>query len=336
MEKLSITWIINQSREKLENKDSRQMAIFHTGVAAAAALVLTALQYLLAEEIGKTSGLSGMGTRSVLETVQTVLQWANMVLTPFWSLGFLYAALRWARDSHASRSDLLTGFHRWGPCLGLMLNRAVLTICVLVLCTNISSMIYMMTPASEKIAELAMESGADMEKMAEILGTMSAAQMEELLWSMAPLIVIWAVASAAILLPLLYRFRMAEFVILDEPRARGLSAMLISGALLRRRCWQLFRLDLHFWWYYVLKALCLLICYADLLLAAFGISLPIGEDAAYLLTFGLYLIALFAVEVSFRPQVDTAYAVTYEGLKAMGPQQKKPVEQPERMPWDED
>jgi len=50
----------------------------------------------------------------------------------------------------------------------------------------------------------------------------------------------------------------------------------------------------------------------------------------------VYLIALFAVEVSFRPQVDTAYAVTYEGLKAMGPQQKKPVEQPERMPWDED
>ena len=139
----------------------------------------------------------------------------------------------------------------------------------------------------------------------------------------------------ALLIPLLYRFRMAEFVILDEPRARGLSAMLISSALLRRRCWQLFRLDLRFWWYYGLKALCLLLCYADLLLATLGISLPIGEDAAYFLTFGLYLAALFVVEVSFRPQVDTAYAVTYEGLKAIGPFQKKPAEEPGQMPWDE-
>ena len=336
MEKLSITWIINQARERLEGKDSRAMVVFHTGIAVAAALVLTALQYVLAEAIGKTSGLSGMGTRSVLETIQTVLQWANMVLTPFWSLGFLYAALRWARDGQASRRDLLTGFHRWGPCLGLMLNRAVLAICVLVLSTNISSAIFMMTPASEKIAELAMASGADMDKMAQMMEAMSTVQIEELLWSIAPLIVIWAVIGAVILIPLLYRFRMAEFVILDEPRARGLSAMLVSSALLRRRCWQLFRLDLRFWWYYGLKVLCLLICYADLLLATFGVSLPVGEDAAYLLTFGLYLVVLFGVEVSFRPQVDTAYAVAYEGLKAMGPVQKKPVEMPAKMPWDEE
>ena len=111
--------------------------------------------------------------------------------------------------------------------------------------------------------------------------------------------------------------------------------MLISATLMRRRRWQLFRLDLHFWWYYGLKVLCMLICYADLLLAALGVNLPVGTDAVYLITYGLYLAALFMVEISFRPRVDTAYAIAYETLKEMGPVIPKPVEKPEKMPWDE-
>ena len=111
--------------------------------------------------------------------------------------------------------------------------------------------------------------------------------------------------------------------------------MLISAALMRRRRFQLFRLDLRFWWYYGLKILCMLICYADLLLSALGVALPLGSDAVYLITYGLYLAALFAVEVCFRPKVDTAYAIAYEKLKEMGPVLKKPVEKPEKMPWDE-
>ena len=110
--------------------------------------------------------------------------------------------------------------------------------------------------------------------------------------------------------------------------------MLISGAMMRRRRFQLFRLDLRFWWYYALKVLCLLICYADLLLGVLGVTLPLSSDAVYLITYGLYLAALFAVEVSFRPRVDTAYAIAYETLKQMGPVMKKPVEKPENLPWD--
>ena len=335
MEKLNVSFIIENAREKLEGKDSRAMAVFHTGITVAAALVITILQYVLSEGIGNTSGLSGLGTRSVLETIQTVLRWANMLLVPFWGLGFVYAALQWARGSYAVRRDLLTGFRRWSPYLGLLLNRSVLTICVMILCANISSMIYMLTPASAAITELATAAGGDMEEMAKMLEEITTGQAIELLYSMIPMLLIWMAASAALLIPLMYRFRMAEYVILDEPRARGLSSMLISATLLRRRRWQLFRLDLHFWWYYGLKVLCLLICYADLLLTALGVNLPFGSDGAYLITYGLYLVALFGVEVAFRPRVDTAYAIAYETLKEMGPALKKPVEAPEKMPWDE-
>ena len=336
MEKLNTTWIINSAREKLNGKDSRTMAMFHTGIMVAAALVITVLQYVLAEGIGNTSGLSGLGTRSVLETIQTVLRWANLLLVPFWGLGFVYAALLWAREKDAHRRDLLTGFRRWGAYLGVLLNRTLLSFFVMMFCVNISSMVYMLTPASGVIENLSATTGADMDALAKILTEMTPEQISELMYAMIPLLLIWVVVSAAILIPLLYRFRLAEYVILDEPRARGMSAMFLSAIMLRRRCWQLFRLDLRFWWYYGLKLLCLLICYADLLLMALGISLPISADAVYLLTYGIYLVGLFAVEVSFRPLVDTSYAVAFETIKEMGPVQKKTVEKPEDMPWDEE
>lgn len=333
MEKLNATFIIKQAREKLAGKDAARLAAIHTGVTVAAALVITLLQYVLAEGIGNTSGLSGLGTRSILETLQTVLQWANMILLPFWGLGFLHAALQWVRDKYARKEDLLMGFRRIGPYLGLMINRALLTIGVMLLCANVSSMAYMMTPAAAQLADLA-ASAADMEAMYEILEQLSQTQITELLYAMLPMLVLWGVLSLLLLVPLMYRFRLAEYVILDETGARGLSSMLISAALLRRRCWQLFKVDLRLWWYYGLKALCTLLYYGDVLLGMMGVTLPIGSDGAYFATYILYLAALFAVETRFRPQVEAAYACVYEACKEMGPVQKKVTPKPRNMPWD--
>lgn len=335
MEKLNVSFFIKEAKEKLAGKDTTRLAAIHAGVTVAAALVITLLQYVLSEKIGNTSGLSGLGTRSILETLQTVLQWANMILMPFWSLGFIYAAMQWARGDYARKEDLLTGFHRIGPCLGLMLNRALLTISVMVICANVSSIIYMMTPAAAKLTELATAAGTDPEAVYQFMESLTDAQIMELMYSMIPMLVIWAVLSAALLIPLLYRFRLAEYVVLDQQGVRALPAMLISAALLRRRCWQMFKLDLRLWWYYGLKVLCMVICYADLLLAAFGVALPFGGDASYLITYILYLAALFAVQTLFAPRVETAYACAYEAFVEMGPVQKKPIEKPQNMPWDE-
>lgn len=335
METLNATLLIKNTREKLAGKDTRTLAAIHAGVTVAAGLAATLLQFVLTEGIGNTSGLSGMGTRSILETIQTVLQWANMVLLPFWNLGFLYAALQWARGNTPRKEDLLTGFHRAGPCLGLLLNRAVLTTLVLIISINISSFIYMMTPASAPIAQMAAEAGSDMDALMQTLTQLTEKQTLELFYAMIPMLVIWLVLSAVILVPLLYRFRLAEYAILNHPGVRALPAMIISASLLRRRCWQLFKLDLRLWWYYGLKMLCVGICYAELLLGALGISLPIGGEAVFFVTYLLYLIALFCVETGFRPQVETAYASAYEALMEMGPAPRKNQTIPKNVPWDE-
>ena len=332
MEKLNVSFFITDAREKLEGKGATRTAAIHTGVIAALGLVLTVVQMMLSESMGKTSGLSGLSTVSMLQTAQTVLQWANTLLVPFWNLGFLYVALQWARGNGTCDRDLLTGFHRMGPCIGLLLNRFLICFGILFATMYICSSGFMMTSAGSKLTEVVMAAGGDINAVYEI----SEAQLAELMASMTPMIIIWGVLSMVLLIPVLYRFRLAEYVILDTPRMRGLPAMIISASLLRRRCWQFFKLDLRLWWYHGLKLLCVLVCYADVILPMAGISLPADTDVIFIISYVVYLALLFGVEVSFRPRVDTAYADAYNALKEMGPAVKKAVPPvPQKMPWDE-
>lgn len=336
METLNPKNIISQARQRLMGRNTKNLTMLYAGVSAAVSLVIVVLQLLLAKGIGNTGGLSGMATRSLLETGQLVLEWANVLLLPFWNLGFLYLSLLWARGEATNQRDLLTGFRRFGPYLGLTLNRLLLTIAVMILCMNVSSILFMLTPASAGIMEL-MGSYSNTEELYSYLYTLDTAQLTGMLRSMVPSMIFCFLLGGALLIPLLYRFRMAEFVILDEPRARGLSSMILSGAMMRRHRWELFRLDLRFWWYYGLKCLCALLLYADALLAIVGVALPVTGDTAYLLACCLYMVGIFGVEVAFRPLVQTAYACAFEKLKAMSPMQM-PAMPPKNQntPWNEE
>ena len=330
MEKLNGKSIIAQARERLQGVNTRRLVRLHTGVAVGAALLIMLLQYVLTEGIGNTGGLSGMATRSVLETIQMVLQGANNLLIPFWNLGFLYVALLWAREKQADQKDLLTGFHRIGPCLGLMLNRAIMAICITILAVNLSSTIYMMMPASEWLWELT-QGFTSTDAIYEYLYSLDMAQIMEMFWKMIPMVVISLVLILVFLIPLLYRFRLAEFVILQYPGVRGLAAMVISASLLRRRRWQLFKLDMRLWWYYGLKTLCLVVLYVGVFSSNFS-----GE-LTFLLWYLLYLAGIFAVDTFFRPQVDTAYAAFYEKLVELGPVPGKwSVPMPQQTPPEEE
>ena len=334
METLNATLLIKNAREKLAGKDPRTLAAIHAGVTVAAGLVITVLQYALTLGIGKTSGLSGLGTRSILETVQTVLQWANMVLLPFWNLGFLYVALQWARGENPRKEDLLTGFHRVGPCIGLLLNRFVIIFVAIFASVMICSSAYAMLPAGQQLQSQMLATGAvDYNSYMESL---TQQDMNALIASMRPVLIVSCAVAAIVLAPVLYRVRLAEYVILDHKEARAFPAMLVSASLLRRRCWQMLKLDLQFWWYYGLKVLLLAICYADSLLAMLGVTLPVNGDVAFLVSYVVYLALLFCVDACFLPRVKTAYACAYDALKEMGPvpKQTKPAV-PQKMPLDE-
>lgn len=333
MEKWNGATLSARARQCLEGKDSRKLAVFHAGITVAVAVVISLVQYVISEEIGNTSGLSGLGMRSILQTVQTVLQWGNTILMPFWMLGFTYVAMKWARGEYARKEDLLAGFRRFFPYLGLLLNRAMLTISVLIICLNLSSALFMLTPAAGELT--AMVGTMRPEEAYAYMYSLDAAQMTQLLRSLIPAFAIWGVMSVAILVPLMYRFRMAEYAILNQPGVRAMPAMIISAALLRRRCWQLFKLDLRLWWYYALELLCNLLCYADVFLALAGVTLPIEGEVLFFGCYGLYLVALFCVRVAFLPRVQTVYALAYEHLMETA-SAKMPVQpKPKNVPWDE-
>ena len=147
--------------------------------------------------------------------------------------------------------------------------------------------------------------------------------------------VIWALLCLVILVPALYRYRMAEFLILDDTRVRGVAAMLFSAQLMRKRRWKMFLLDLRFWWYYGLHVLCLVIYSADLWLPLLGVALP-DSIVVTLCLYVFYLVALVLMQTFLRPQVQTAYALAYEQLLHMEPVLPKMRPTPENLPWNEE
>ena len=114
------------------------------------------------------------------------------------------------------------------------------------------------------------------------------------------------------------------------------AAISFSVRTMKGNCLKAFKLDLHFWWYYGLKLVCMLLCYGDVLLQLMGAELPLSADVASMASYVVYLAAFFCVEVCFRPRVSTAYARFYDALKEMGPAPRKTAPAvPREMPWSE-
>lgn len=326
--------LCKEARKLSRGEEKIKISAIHAGIFAGVALAVTIIYYLLEKGIAQTGGLSGMGMRSILQTVATVLSTANSVLAPFWNLGFWFVALLWVRKQPAQFGDLLAGFRRFGAYLRLLLNRGLLTMVIGFVSVYISSYIYMLTPWSDSVVEFAQSSGLDMNVANELMAQMDMAQMDALLFDMIPMLVIWLVLLVVLALPMLYKFRMAEFFLLDDRQMGTLRAMFSSAQMLRKRRFRLFLLDLRFWWYYGLQVLCLVIYSADIWLPMLGIAFPEGI-AATLCLYVLYLVGLFLVQTFLRPQVQTAYALAYEQLLHLEPVLPKMRPVPQNLPWDE-
>ena len=304
----------------------RKLITVHSGVTIGISLLLSVMSYLLEQEIAGTGGLSGIGTRSVLETCQTVLQLANMILLPFWAIGYIRVVLQWTTWERTDTNALLHGFRNWGPVLRLQILRGALYILLMITGAQIASMIFLMTPAARDlyaIMEQLLESDiTDPNALLENEAYLSACM------AMAPYIVL---GGLALVVPVAYRLRFADYVMMDIPQMGALRAMLASWHLTRRGCVALLKLDLHFWWFYLAQALIAVLGYGDLLLPLLGVNLGISADAAM---FGFYIAALvceFALFVWQKNRVFTVYGLAYRQVSAPLKEAAKP--QPENTVW---
>ena len=292
--------------------DPRRLMVIHTGVSLGAALLVAVVSYILQQKIATTGGLSGIGLRSVLSTAQSFLQLLMIVLAPFWEIGMIYAAIRLARGQFAKPEDLTEGFRRFGSVLRLKLLQLFLYSSLAMPCLYVSLGIFGATPLSADFQALMMPVLEQaMEKGQQI--PMDAAGIEEMTQTMLPLIPIFLAVYLAVLLPLVYRLRMAEYMIMDGTRS-ALGAMVASWRMTRKKAGALLRLDLSFWKFYVLLGLVSVLAYGDKLLEALGVNLPMSEDGAYFLFYAVYILGTLAVYWCFGAHLHTTYALAYEEL----------------------
>lgn len=328
----------NQARQRLEcaGYDPRKLILIHTAVALGASLVVTALNYLLQTRIEDTGGLAGLGMRSILSTVQSVLSMAVSVLLPFWNLGYLGAAIRLSRGQEATPGCLTEGFFRFGPALRLMILEGLLYLAVCLAAIQLAVPLFVMTPLSEDLSLLIEELYTVNPDLLQAL-TMGSADMTidpaleaRLMRAMIPLGIACAVVCLALVIPISYKLRMSRYCVMDE-KTGALAAMGRSRRMMRGNCFALFRLDLEFWWVYLCQALIGVIAYLDQLLPLVGVELPFDGTAAY---FGFYLVSIaaqLALYATVMNRVQVTYAGAYDALRQQIPQPAAPA--PEQNPW---
>jgi hypothetical protein len=115
--------------------------------------------------------------------------------------------------------------------------------------------------------------------------------------------------------PILYNYRMVNYIIVDKPAIGALMALRESKIMMRGHRMELLKLDISLWWYHLAFGGITVLCYLDMLLPMMGVELPVSETVAYFVSYGLYLAASFAVQFFLRNRVEVAYALAYDAVK---------------------
>ena len=302
----------SQARRALDRQadTAKRLVMIHSGVAIGLGLVLSVLSYLLHLGIEDTGGLSGIGTRTVLETLQEVLRVVNLVVLPFWTLGYTSMILSVSQDEPVGVPSLLWGFRHWGVVLRSLLLQGVVYFALAVVGVQVASIVFMLTPASRALYELAEQMVAS--------GVMDSQTMMDdpaylaLASKMLPFLL---VGMLVMIVPAFYRMRFADFALAQNPEQGALRALLTSFRLTRKQSFAIFKLDLRFWWFYLAQLLIAVLGYGDVLLPMLGVSLGMGADAAMFLFSIAGLACEFGLYVWLKNQVSATYALAYDQLR---------------------
>lgn len=290
-----------------------RLVLIHSGITLAAGLLVTVVQYILQQQMQTHSGLSGLETRTILETAALVLSVIVMILQPFWNMGIVYAALRIARGKSAYPHTLAEGFRRWGPVLRLELMQLLIFSILAFAAVYASSILFVFTPAGTELGEQlqAMILSGEYADYYQLAENLSPEMMTQIYRVVRP---IFAVVAFVLMVPAFYRLRMASYVLMDQHGTGAWKAIRTSNRIMKRKGVSLLRLDLGFWWYYLLSLVLTLPLYADLLLGVMKIRLPLEDEQIMVIGGVVYAVLMLVFESIALPKVMTTYALAYDAL----------------------
>ena len=300
-------------RRVAASENAGTVSLYYVAIITISAVLVTLINYCLNLQIAKTGGLSNMGLRSMLSTIQSILPMLQNVLAMCLQIGYLAAIVRIARRQYTSPQTLRLGFDRFWLLLRTQLLQAFLYTSICMVAFWIAVQLFMLLPMSDTAAALVEPAIAGGTVNVDIL--LEETLYQQILRAMIPMFAIFAVLYAAFLIPVFYSLRMVNLLIVDKPGMRARAILRESRKMMKGNKLRLFRLDLGLWWWYLLFALSSVLCYGDSLLPMMGISLPMSEDAAYFLFYGLFLVSQFFLVWKLRSRVEVSYALFYDIIR---------------------
>lgn len=274
-------------------KQGLRYALFIAAISLVSQLVNLVADYLAAS----TGGLAGIGTRSAIVAVQSVVTYAVMLVTPFLTWGHCAVALQTSQKCDSDKNTLLQGLARFGPILRVSIFRILITVGLMIVSEQIATIIFAFLPSSAETIQLMQSVAIDANAL------MEPEAMTKIMQQIWPLMLLFAGIYILLLIIAFYHLRLAEWFVLNGEN-RALRAISCSYHTMRGNCLQLLRLDLWQWEYYLLMGVAGVIAYGDQLL---GIQVQWGYWVFYLLS----LLMQTGVTAAFLPRVHTAYATFY-------------------------
>ena len=305
---------------------AKQLTALYAGVSLGVPLLITVASFVLSRQLDSMTGLSALGSRAILETIQFLLQLAGTAALPFWHIGYLRAALQCSRGEDTSPATLLEGFGRFWAVLRYFLLQLLLVMALMFVSMQIAIVLFAFTPFT----------GDMIDKLEPVLTQVQQANLTdiplgEILPYILPMYILIGVVALVLGIPVFYRLRLSGFAIMDGSTG-ALQALAVSAKRMRGRSIQLFRLDLQFWWFYLACGVSVAVSYGDVLLSHLGINLPGNPDAWFFVFYGIYLVTQFLLTWQYSAGIQTAYAAFYDVAATV---QTQPQPQPGKQPWDD-
>ena len=307
--------IKNRSEERLRQSASQQkIVMIYAALTLGLMLLVTVTNYVLGMQMDNFGGLSNLGKRTMLSSVQSMLPVVQSLVIMCLDLGYLAAMLRIARGMYTSPQTLRLGFDRFWLLLRCGIFKGLIMTGVTFVSMYLGIMIFVLTPFSKAAVEI----------IAPIISQVSLLNTEIviddvtyglLMEAMLPAFGICGVLLLILGGPMYYNFRMVNYIIIDKPSIGAMMALRESKKMMKGHRLQLLKLDLSFWWYYLATGVAMVICYGDILLPMLGLELPVPEVVSFFGFYVLYLAASFGVHFFLRNRVEVCYGLVYDAVK---------------------
>ena len=314
-----------KAANRLESgKDPKKVVLVYSAVVALSALAVNVVQFILDSQISKTGGLQNIGTRSALSTLSSVLPLVQTLVLMCLGLGYTAAVLRLVRRQYASEKTLKAGFERFWLLLRTRLLQALIYGGIAFLLSYVAMAIFMLSPFSDRLSSLALSLSAAGAITPEALLN-NTALLASAYEALMPMMVIYCILLVIVIWAVSYRFRLVDYLLIDQPQLGALSALRTSRQKMKGHIKELFKLDISFWWYYLLRALSAGLIYLDMVLAILGVQLPLSPTASFFGVILAYLGSDFALNYFLLNRVEMAYALFYDILNPQQPPQEGAV-----------